>query len=98
MKRIAVVILTLIACSASGQTILEFSAQDVVTGKSFTLTGGANSRGIVIIFTSNPCPFDACYYDRLNQIAADYNSRVPVVFVNPHPGADESVDAMKAHA
>src|SRR5690606_35153581 len=51
-----------------------------------------------IIFTSNTCPFDAYYYDRLNKIAADYNSRVPVVFVNPHPGEDESVDAMKAHA
>ena len=98
MKRIAAVILTLITSAASGQTISEFSARDVVSGQPFTLTGGANARGIVLIFTSNTCPFDAYYYDRLNQLAADYSGRIPVVFINPHPGEDESADAMKALA
>lgn len=90
--------LTLIAGTTSGQTITGFSAQDVVSGQSFTLSGGANSRGIVVVFTSNTCPFDAYYYDRINKLAADYSGRIPVVFVNPHPGEDESAEAMKAHA
>lgn len=98
MKGIAVVILTLVAGAVSGQTITNFSARDVVSGASFTVNSGSHPKGIVVIFTSNTCPFDAYYYDRLNKIAADYSGRIPVVFVNPHPGEDESADAMKTLA
>ncbi|MDV3308713.1 MAG: redoxin domain-containing protein [Cyclobacteriaceae bacterium] len=98
MKRIAAVILTLVVGTAYGQTITTFSARDVVSGASFTLSDEANSRGVVIIFTSNTCPFDAYYFDRFDKLVADYNGRIPVVFVNPHPGEDESADAMKALA
>jgi peroxiredoxin len=98
MKRITAVILTLSAGVVSGQSISDFSARDVVSGKPFTLTSGTHAKGVVIIFTSNTCPFDAYYYDRLNKLAADYSERIPVLFVNPHTGEDESADAMKALA
>lgn len=98
MKRIAAVILTLAVGTASGQTISDFSARDAVSGETFVVTGGAYPKGIVLVFTSNTCPFDAYYYDRLNKLAADYNGRLPVVFINPHAGEDESVDAMKTLA
>lgn len=98
MKRIAAAMLTIVAGVASGQTISDFSARDVVSGESFTVKGGAYPKGIVIIFTSNTCPFDAYYYDRLNKLAADYSGRIPVLFVNPHPGEDESADAMRTLA
>jgi hypothetical protein len=98
MKRIAAAILTLVVATASGQTVTDFSARDAVSGESFTLSGGANRQGIVIIFTSNSCPFDAYYYDRFKKLASDFGGRIPVVLVNPHSGEDESPEAMKALA
>lgn len=98
MKRIAAVILTLVVAAASGQTVKDFSARDVVSGETFTLAGTASERGIVIVFISNTCPFDAYYYDRLVKLASDYRARIPVIFINPHSGEEESANAMKALA
>ena len=99
MKRITtIVLILLIHCAVMGQTLPGFTAPDVVSGKSFTLDHAASSKGAVIVFTSNTCPFDAYYYARLNKLAADFSGRIPFVFVNSHSGQDESVEAMKALA
>ena len=98
MKRIATVILTLIVASASGQIVTDFSARDAISGESFTLSKGANRQGIVIIFTSNTCPFDAYYYDRFKKLASDFGGRIPIILVNPCSGEDESAQAMKTLA
>lgn len=95
MKRIAAFILTLVVGTACGQTITDFSARDAVSGESISLSSGRYSRGVVLIFTSNTCPFDAYYYDRLSKLANDYNGRIPVLFVNPHLGEDEGPTAMQ---
>ncbi|HLT71689.1 MAG TPA: redoxin domain-containing protein [Cyclobacteriaceae bacterium] len=98
MKRIITVVLILTSLAATGQTITDFTATDVVSGKSLTLSSQASSQGMVAVFISNTCPFDAYYYARLNKLTADFSGRVPFVFINSHSGVDESAEAMKSLA
>lgn len=98
MKRITTIVLILMSLASSGQTITDFTGTDVVSGRPFTLSDVSSSRGIVIVFISNTCPFDAYYYERLGQLVADLSGKIPFVFINSHSGEDESVRAMKALA
>ena len=98
MKRITTIVLILMSLAASGQTITGFNSTDVVSGKSFALGDAASSQGIVAVFISNTCPFDAYYYARLNKLASDFSGRIPFVFINSHSGIDESAEAMKSLA
>lgn len=98
MKRITTIVLILASLVATGQTITEFTGTDVVSGKSFVLSNSASSQGIVVVFISNTCPFDAYYYTRLNKLVSDFSGRIPFVFVNSHSGLDESAEAMKSLA
>lgn len=98
MKRITTIVLILMSFAATGQTITDFTGTDVVSGKSFTLSDAASSQGIVAVFISNTCPFDAYYYSRLNKLTSDFSGRIPFVFINSHSGVDESAEAMKSLA
>lgn len=98
MKRITTIVLILASLAATGQTITDFTGTDVVSGKSFKLSNAASPEGIVAVFISNTCPFDAYYYTRLNKLAADFSGRIPFVFINSHSGLDESAQAMKSLA
>lgn len=98
MKSSIVVGLILAGTTAFGQTITNFSATNAVNGKTFSLKNVAASKGIVIVFISNICPYDDYYYDRLNALVSAYAQKIPIVFVNPHLGDGESAVAMKATA
>lgn len=98
MKRVTTIVLILVSCVASGQTLTGFTGTDVVSGKPFTLDNASAPKGAVIVFISNTCAFDGYYYARLNKLAGDFSGRIPVVFINSHSGGDESAEAMKSLA
>lgn len=98
MKRVTTLVLMLMSCAVSGQTLAGFTANDVVSGNSFTLNNASAPKGAVLVFISNTCPFDTYYYARLNQLAADFSGRIPLIFLNSHSGDDESAQAMKSLA
>lgn len=92
------ILFLLAAWSATAQTIENFSALNAVDGKTISLNSYSSKAGVVIIFTSNTCPFDQYYLDRIQALANAYAARVPVLLINSHIDATESAEAMKAYA
>lgn len=87
-----------ITLACAGQSVTDFTATDVVSGKQFILRNAASSQGIVIVFISNTCAFDEYYYARLGELVDEFSGKIPFVFINSHTGEDESAEAMKSLA
>jgi hypothetical protein len=49
---------------------------------------------LLIVFTSNECPYDETYRNRIKALAAQYKDQVPVILVNPHTDVNESAENM----
>lgn len=98
MKKILPLMLCLalaaIAHDSPGQTIKNFQLVNVVGNQTVSLDSYASSKGLVLIFTSNSCPYDDYYRKRIDQLAKAYQDRVPVVLVNAHAEPNESVERM----
>lgn len=92
-----VFLFVLISSTAFAQTIQNFTLTNAANGKEVSLESYAASPGVVIIFTSNTCPYDGYYLNRIRALAT-YNSKVPVLLVNSSTEASESVDQMKNYA
>ena len=71
-------------------------------GSMVSLTDYANVKGIIVVFTSNHCPFAKAYEDRIIALNNKFSSQgFPVVAINPSdPGThpDDSFDKMKERA
>jgi len=100
MKNCLVWMVVLMSASLSAQSITNFTGTNIVTGQSVSLNDYKSNPGVVIIFTSTgvDCPYDNYYAGRLQTIARDYGKKLPVVFVNSHPGEMSSEGALKANA
>lgn len=98
MKLLTNLIFFAFATASVAQTIPNFSLVNAVDGKSISLNNYASHKGVVIIFTSNDCPFDQYYLERLIELSATYSSKVPVLLVNSNRDDKETVIAMKNYA
>lgn len=96
--KILVFLFVMISSTAFAQTIQNFTLTNAVDGKEVSLESYTTSQGVVIIFTSNTCPYDGYYVNRIRALATQYNSKIPVLLVNSSTEATESVDQMKNYA
>lgn len=78
--------------------IPDFSLTNVSNGNTVSLSTFPSCSGLVIIFTSNSCPYDEYYRKRIATLSTDYHDQVPVLLVNASPDPAESVEKMKAKA
>jgi peroxiredoxin len=78
--------------------IPDFALTNVVNGSVVSLSTFPSCSGVVIIFTSNTCPYDEYYRKRISKLSVDYHDKVPVLLVNASPDPAESIDKMKAKA
>ena len=94
---ITVLLFLLISMPTFGQ-VANFTATDVSSGKSISLSDFKSRPGVVVIFTSSgtDCPYDQYYQSRLQKIARDFSGKIPVLFVNPH--LTETEDILKSTA
>ena len=79
------------------QLVDDFTLVDVISGKGFSLSQHKSSPAIVLIFTSNTCPFSKLYEQRILDLANRFESKNYIfVLVNPYAGAieGESVEDM----
>lgn len=83
---------------AQAQTLENFTLTNATDNKKISLSSYSASPGVVIIFTSNACPFDRHYTDRILKLADSYGGKIPVVLINAHTDTEESIEAMKVHA
>lgn len=77
------------------QAVQDFTLTNVVDGKSVSLSGFTNCTGLVLVFTSNECPYDGYYRDRLRDLVNQYQGQIQFVFVNASTEPEESVAQMK---
>jgi peroxiredoxin len=84
-----------------GDVVADFSLKNV-DGKLITLGDFRNQRGIIVVFTSNHCPFSNAYEDRLmalNQKFAQQGFSIVAIMSNdPTAYVDDTFAQMKERA
>ena len=84
-----------------GDNAVEFSLKNV-DGTNVSLSDYADQKGMIIVFTCNPCPFSKAYEQRIITLHKSYADQgFPVVAINPNDveiSPDDSMDKMKARA
>lgn len=96
MRTLFITILLSISVTVYGQVIENITLKDVKTGKDVSLSDFSNKNAIVVIFTSNVCPYAVYYEGRITQLINDYKDKgVQFLLINSHQEVKESADEMK---
>lgn len=102
MKKLFSLVLCVLLIGASfGQRVENFTLTDVLSGQVFSLSDHAESKAVILVFTSLNCPFSKLYEERIVQMHADFGAdRFVFTMINPHLGLEEgeNVEAAKARA
>jgi thioredoxin-related protein len=80
------------------QQVQDFSLINVVDDQPVSLSTYPSCQGLLIIFTSNACPYDEQYRARIKKLSGEYQDRVPVILVNSNTEPAESIANMKKKA
>ncbi|MFT4031141.1 MAG: thioredoxin family protein [Siphonobacter sp.] len=84
-----------------GDAVADFHLKSTV-GKTVSLREYHSEKGIIVVFTTNHCPFAKAYESRIIALDQKYNPQgFPVLAINPNdPSAyeEDSFDNMKARA
>jgi hypothetical protein len=91
MNRITLLILLILSVgiSAQAQRIENFELNDLLSGRSFRLDAHTDKKAVVLIFTSNSCPFSKLYEERIMAISNQYAADFQFALINPHIGTSE---------
>jgi thioredoxin-related protein len=76
------------------QEVSNFELKNVLSGTTISLKHYASCEGILVVFTSNTCPYDEYYRSRIIDIAETFREKVPVIMVNSLVDATENDAAM----
>jgi len=67
-----------------GDSAPEFSLKNV-DGKTVSLSDYSDEKGVIVVFTCNPCPFAKAYEQRIIRLHREYADKgYPVVAINPN--------------
>src|SRR5688572_27227965 len=81
---------------AIAQVVKNFQLLNVLNNQTVSLDTYPSCEGMVLIFTSNSCPYDDYYRNRIQLLSQTYQDRVPVVLVNSHTESNETPEKMLA--
>lgn len=109
MKHIIVIslllILVLIVDNAEGQTrsnVDNFTLVNTVDNQPVSLSSFSSKKGIVIIFTSDFCPYSKLYEARIDGLAQEFsNKNIQFILINPNNplvSQEDSVEKMAKNA
>ncbi len=90
-------ILFLATISAQAQQVPNFSLPNVNDGSVAELNQFTSYSGIVVVFTSNECPYDNYYKDRLKKLIEQYKGKIQFLLINSNVDPQESVEKMAIH-
>jgi thioredoxin-related protein len=96
MKRMLILTMVAVTLQLHAQELKNFKLENVLNGQQISPESFPSCSGLVIIFTSNACPYDEYYRTRINTMAKTYSDKVPVLLVNAHSEEAESRDQMIA--
>ncbi len=87
---------------AQTKKVENFSLPDAVSGQQVSLADFANRKAVVVLFTSNFCPYSKLYEERFSSLVKAYAGQdVAFIMINPNDPAesrDDSMEAMKEKA
>lgn len=94
----ALFVLSVITLSAQpisvGSVAPDFSLTNI-DGSNISLSDYANEKGVMVIFSCNPCPYVIAYEDRIIDLHNRYASQgFPLVLINPNDAEKQPVDSM----
>lgn len=98
MKTFLSLVLMMCSIVSFGQTLTNFKLANVVNDQTVSPETFPSCSGLIIIFTSNACPYDEYYRSRVAKLSSTYQDRVPVLLVNAHADAPEAKEEMKKKA
>lgn len=94
-------ILMVFAGLKPGDNAVKFSLKNV-DGSTISLSDYSDQKGVILVFTCNPCPFAKAYEQRIIQLHEKYADQgFPVVAINPNDedvSPEDSFDKMIARA
>jgi peroxiredoxin len=97
MKKLLSLLLFLSTSSLAQQAIPNFSLVNARTGTPISLSQYNSSAAIVVLFTSNECPFDIYYKSRVKQLIETYSGKVQFLLINSTNEPQESLEKMSIH-
>jgi len=84
-----------------GDKALDFSLKNV-DGKTVSLSEYNDQKGVIVVFTCNPCPYAKAYEERIIDLHNKYASKgYPVVAINPNDeviSTEDTFEKMQAKA
>jgi len=84
-----------------GDTAVDFSLKNV-DGTTISLSDYSDQKGVILVFTCNPCPFAKAYEQRIIQLHQKYAEQgFPVVAINPNDdeiSPEDTFDKMKSRS
>jgi len=91
MNKVTIIVLfsLIFAFKVNAQRIESFELNDIISGQSFRLDAHSDKRAVVLIFTSNACPFSKLYEDRIISLYNQFSNDFKFALVNPHIGSSE---------
>lgn len=98
MKKMFVLLACLTGSYAFSQQVNNFNLVNVLNDQTVSPENYPSCAGMVIIFTSNACPYDEYYRNRISKLSQAYQDRVPVLLVNAHADPEESKENMARKA
>lgn len=79
-----------------GDEAMNFKLKNV-DGNMVSLSDYPESKGFIVVFTCNTCPFAQLYEDRIIALSNKYASKgYPVIAINPNDPAQKPGDSFKA--
>lgn len=95
MRFFALISLIVVSFTGLSQTPVPNFAVNNVDGMPISLDSYKNSAGVAIIFTSNTCPYDIYYKERIRTLIKNYQDKIQFILVNSHQDAEETIDKMR---
>ncbi len=108
MKKLSLIIAMTVTASVwihgevkPGDNAVDFSLKNV-DGSTVSLSDYNDQKGVILVFTCNPCPFAKAYEQRIIQLHEKYAEQgFPVVAINPNDdqvSPEDTFENMKARA
>lgn len=94
MKTIVALLFSFVGMTAFAQQLTDFKLVNVMNDQTVSTGSYPSCSGMVIVFTSNTCPYDEYYRARIAKLAGSYTDKVPVLLVNSQPDATDSKENM----
>ena len=80
---------------AVGSVAPGFSLKNI-DGTTVSLSDYANEKGVMVIFSCNPCPYVIAYEDRMIALHNEFAPQgVPVVLINPNDPVQQPADSFE---